>query len=77
MRFDLRLHGKTPDGRKCQADVSVYADGQEQLQQEAKRAAESAAWRHVDAGEEWVAEGSHITVENIEWLRDDKKKRKG
>ena len=74
MRFDLRLHGRTADGRKCQADVSVYARSQKQLQKEAKRAAESAAWRHLDQGEEWVAEGSHITVENVELLRDRKKK---
>ena len=68
MRFDLRLHGVTGDGKKCQADVSVYANSQSQLLKEAHRAAEHATWRYVGGDEEWVPEGSAITVERVEPL---------
>jgi hypothetical protein len=68
MRFDLRLHGRTAAGQKCQADVSVYARSQKQLQDEAKKAAETAAWLSAVAPHEPIAEGSHITVERVERL---------
>lgn len=73
MRFDLRLHGRTSDGKPCRCDVSVYANSQQQLQDEAKKAAETAAWHGLDAGQEWVAEGAHITVERVERLEIKKK----
>jgi hypothetical protein len=69
MRFDLRLHGRTADGKPCLADVSVYASSREQLQEEAARAAESAPWRAAEGDEDWVTEGATITVEHVEMLR--------
>lgn len=74
MRFDLRLHGRTADGKECRADVSVYANSQGQLETEAKKAAETAAWHGVDPKEEWVPEGSCITVEHVELLEKKKNK---
>ncbi len=73
MRFDLRLHGRTPDGKECRADISVYANSQKQLQDEAMKAAETAAWHGLDPKEEWVPEGSQITVEHVEMLEKKKK----
>jgi hypothetical protein len=66
MRFDLRLHGRTASGQQCQADVSVYAGSQRQLQKQAQRAAESAAWLAKDPPHEPIPEGSAITVEHVE-----------
>jgi hypothetical protein len=74
MRFDLRLHGVTGEGKKCQADISVYANSGEQLQREAEEAATTAAWRSAEPGEEWIAEGSTITVEHVEQQGPAKKK---
>jgi hypothetical protein len=73
MRFDLRLHGRTSDGKPCRADVSVYASSQGQLQQEAAKAAESAPWRGLDGQEDWIPEGAAITVERVELLREPSK----
>ncbi len=68
MRFDLRLHGRTASGQECQADVSVYAGSQRQLQEQAKKAAETAAWLDAAAPHDPIPEGSHITVERVERL---------
>ncbi len=32
MRVSLRLHGSTEEGQKCQAEISVYAENNEELQ---------------------------------------------
>ncbi|MBA4067629.1 MAG: hypothetical protein C0501_28775 [Isosphaera sp.] len=66
MRFDLRLHGRTPDGKKCRADVSVYAGSQKELREQADAAARSAAWLGADPPHDPIPEGSHITIENVE-----------
>jgi hypothetical protein len=68
MRFDLRLHGRTAAGQECQADVSVYASSQKQLQKQAKTAAETAAWLAKAPPHDPIPEGSHITVESVEKL---------
>lgn len=72
MRFDLRLHGRTADGVECRADISVYAGSQQQLVDEAMKAATTAAWHHLDPKQEWVTEGAHITVEHVETLSKKK-----
>src|SRR5262249_40547794 len=69
MRFNLRLHGQTKDGRACQADISVYADSATTLQDEAQKASENAAWHFTAAPQDWVPEGSDITVERLERLK--------
>lgn len=66
MRLDLRLHGRTPAGQKCQADVSVYAKSQKDLMKQADNAARSAAWIATDPPHDPIPEGSQITVENVE-----------
>ena len=66
MRFDLRLHGRTASGQECQADVSVYAASQNDLMEQAARAAETAAWLTAAAPYDPIPEGSHITVERVE-----------
>ena len=68
MRFNLRLHGRTVDGRECLADVSAYAVSSKDLQREAQKAAESAAWYFADDSKTAPLEGSHITVEGVEEL---------
>ena len=74
MRFDLRLLGRTGEGKKCQADISVYAGPKDELDREAMKAAESAAWRFSEDNEDWVPEGSHITVEEVKLLNTGNKK---
>ena len=66
MRLDLRLHGRTAEGQKCRADVSVYATSQKDLMKQADNAARSAAWLAVDPPHDPIPEGSQITVENVE-----------
>jgi hypothetical protein len=66
MRFDLRLHGRTQSGQKCRADISVYASGQKDLQEQADIAARSAAWEAEGPPYDPLPEGSHITIERIE-----------
>jgi hypothetical protein len=66
MRLNLRLHGTTASGQKCQADVSVYATGPRDLQKQADEAARSAAWITSDPPNDSIPEGSHITVEHVE-----------
>ena len=68
MRFDLRLHGRTGDGAKCVADVSVYASSLKALQTEAMKASKAAAWRLVGGPEDWVQQGATIVVERVESL---------
>jgi hypothetical protein len=68
MRFNLRLHGRTAGGVRCQADVSVYANSKTQLQREAKAAAENAPWHALGPDAEWIPDGAHITVERVERL---------
>ncbi len=68
MRFDLRLHGRTASGQNCQADVSVYANSQRDLQEQAKKVAEKAAWLAKDPPFDPIPEGNAITVERVEKL---------
>lgn len=69
MRFNLRLHGQTKDGKACQADISVYAANAAELQTEAEKASANAVWEYSAPPHESVPEGSEITVENVETLR--------
>jgi hypothetical protein len=66
MRLDLRLHGRTATGQKCQADVSVYATSAKELQKQADLTAQTAAWMTAEKPIEPIAEGSEITVEHVE-----------
>ncbi len=66
MRLDLRLHGRTASGQKCQADVSVYASSQKELMKEADTAARSAAWVATDPPHDPIPEGSQIAIEHVE-----------
>jgi hypothetical protein len=70
MRFDLRLHGRLADGRRCIADVSVYANGAEDLKREAYEAAANAAWHFDDDAPTWVADNSSIVVEHVTLLTE-------
>jgi len=72
VRFNLRLYGRTSNGKPCQADISVYAHSQSQLEEEAKKAGETAAWRGLAGSDDWVPEGSQITVESVEVLKGKK-----
>ena len=69
MRFDLRLHGRTEDGRRCIADVSVYADSAESLKDEAHQAATNAPWHTDDDAATWIPDNSTIIVERVELLK--------
>jgi hypothetical protein len=66
MHFDLRLHGRTATGQECQAEISVDAESQQDLQEQAKRASEAAAWRAKDPPHQPIPEGSQIIVEHVE-----------
>lgn len=68
MRLNLRLHGRTAAGQKCQADISVYASSQKELQEQADIAARSAAWLAADPPYNPIPEGSRIIVENVDEL---------
>ena len=69
MRFNLRLHGRTADGRNCRAEITVYASSEKDLQREAKKASQSAAWYFTGNTREEPPDGSHITVESVERLK--------
>jgi len=73
MRFDLRLHGRTADGRKCLADISAYAVSSKDLERQAQQAAESAAWYFADDSKNAPPEGSQITVERVEQLEQKRR----
>ena len=66
MRFDLRLHGRTEDGKRCVADVSVYANSADSLKHEAHEAAKNAPWHIDDEAATWVRDNSTIVVERVE-----------
>ncbi len=66
MRLDLRLHGTTASGQKCQADVSVYASSQKDLMVQTDIAARSAAWLSKEPPYDPIPEGSRITIESVE-----------
>jgi hypothetical protein len=66
MRLNLRLHGVTASGQKCQADISVYAGSEKEFKKQADLAARSAAWLAVDPPHDPIPEGSQITVEHDE-----------
>ena len=68
MRFNLRLHGRTAAGQLCQADVSVFAASQRDLEKQAQQAAEKAVWLAKAPPQEAIPEGSHIVVERVERL---------
>lgn len=68
MRFDLRLHGRTEDGKRCMADVSVYANSADSLKYEAHEAAKNAPWHIDDEAATWVRDNSTIVVERVELL---------
>ena len=66
MRLDLRLRGRTADGQECQADISVYANGPKELQEQADIASRTAAWMSTVAPYDPIPEGSSIMVEGVE-----------
>ena len=66
MRLDLRLHGRTAAGQKCQADVSVYVQSKRELQPQADAAARKAAWLSTDPPYDPIPQGSQITIERVE-----------
>jgi hypothetical protein len=68
MRFNLRLHGRTAGGKPCQADITVYANSQSELQKQASEAAATAAWRGLEKADDWIPDGEHIVVERVESL---------
>jgi hypothetical protein len=71
MRFDLRLLGVTETGRKCQAVISVYANSEKELKEQADLDARRAAWIASDPPYESIPDGSKITIENVQkvWQR--------
>jgi len=69
MRFDLRLHGRTEEGQRCVAEVSVYANSAESLQHEANEAAINAPWHTDDEAATWIPNNSTIMVERVEHQR--------
>jgi hypothetical protein len=68
MRFNLRLNGRTDSNQECRADVSVYAGSQQELQEQATKAAENAVWLFKAAPHDPIPEGSHITIESVEQI---------
>jgi hypothetical protein len=66
VRLDLRLHGRTADGRECRADVSIYVKSKSELHKEADKAAKTAAWMTAEAPYEPIPQGSTITIEHVE-----------
>ncbi len=66
MRFDLRFHGRTDSGQLCRAEVSVHAGSQSELQEQARKAAETAAWVAAEPPHDPIPEGSHILLEHVE-----------
>lgn len=68
MRFDLRLRGVTAAGKKCQADISVYANSEAELKKQADLAARKAAWEAAEAPFDPIPDGSQITIESVERL---------
>ena len=70
MRFDLLLHGLTGSGKKCFADVSVYANSAKELQDEVHKAGENGPWHADDTGAALIEESETITVERVEMLRE-------
>jgi len=68
MRFNLRLLGKTKDGKKCRADITVYAQNSKHLQSRVKKIAEDADWHFIEPPGEDVPEGSYILVERVQNL---------
>jgi hypothetical protein len=68
MRFDLLLLGRTASGKPCEARVSVHANSQQGLQDEAHRAAENGPWYYRDASAAAVSENESITVERVKLL---------
>jgi hypothetical protein len=68
MRFDLRLHGQTSDGRRCVAHVSVYADSLASLQQQAHQAGTTGPWYCDDDTATLIPDNSTIVVERVEQL---------
>ena len=73
MRYNIRLLGRTKDGRRCRADITVYAQSQRQLVDQAKRVSEDADWHYTEPPFDDLPEGSHITVEHVERLGSSKK----
>lgn len=68
MRFNLRLHGLTGDGKSCRADISVYARSADDLQKQSQKASETAVWHYTDPPHDDIPEGSQISVERVEKL---------
>jgi hypothetical protein len=68
MRFDLRLDGRTAEGRRCVAHVSVYADSLESLQRQAHEAGTTGPWYRDDDPTTLIPDNSAIVVERVEQL---------
>ena len=68
MRFDLVLRGRTSDGLRCVAHVTVYADSLERLQQEADKAGSGGPWYSDDDPAKLIPDNATIVVEGVEHL---------
>ena len=68
MRFDMRLHGVTQSGVKCQADISAYASSERELKKQADLAARKAVWLTSAAPHDPIPEDSTVTIERVERL---------
>jgi len=66
MRFDLRLNGVTEAGKKCRALITVYANDQKELEEQARLTSIMAAWEALDPPHGPITHGSLITVESVE-----------
>jgi hypothetical protein len=73
MRFDLRLHGKTDQGQRCVADISVYADSHAALQKQVEEAGASGPWYSADEACAPIPDNSTIVVERVELLNKNAK----
>jgi hypothetical protein len=77
MRFDLRLHGRTGEGQRCVADVSVYADSHAELQKQVEVAGTGGPWYTADEACALIPDESTITVERVELLNKPTKRSSG
>jgi hypothetical protein len=68
MRFNLRLFGKTIEGRECILDASVYARGLKDLEDQTHKLASEGPW-YFKGTSTTVPEQQTITVEHVEQLK--------
>jgi hypothetical protein len=65
MRFDLRLHGRTESGRECVMELTVHAQSQSELVENAKKQSAAGPWYYCGTSEP-VPTTEKITVEHVE-----------